>query len=87
MYFILWNNWWPFKRKTVGEGWEKVVFSIGYQAFNKTIPVIILENVIWLNPRSNDKQGAESYSQRNKRWEDQDLNESPHGAREGPIMQ
>lgn len=57
MYFILWNNWWSFQKKIVGEGWEKVGFSIGYQAFNKTIPIIILENFICLNPHSNDKQG------------------------------
>lgn len=57
MYFILWNNWWLFKRKIGEDGCETVVFSIGDQAFNKTIPVIILENFIWLNPHSNDKQG------------------------------
>lgn len=45
---------------------EKVVFSIGYQAFNKTIPIIILGNFISLNPHSNDKQGVRAIAKGTK---------------------
>ena len=70
------------------EMWKKVGFSVDHQAFNKTTPIIILENFICLNPHSNDKQGVRAVVRRTK---DKGTNiwmnpPPPWSTLQGPIM-